>query len=388
MDEPLHPSSLSEILDRTAQIYRSRFLVFLGIAVIPTAALLVIGGGVTLALVRVGSAGNDPTGLMVAGVVAVTVLIVVLLAVPFLVGITALAMAAMNHAASRAFLGQSINIRDSYKAIWRRGWRYLGLFVFQIIMVWVIPIGVWVGLTLFSAVLIPLAVAAGVDPSGGPLLVLAGFLVVCGLVVYGCWISIRMSLAFPAMVVEQIGVWDGLKRSSALTQGSKGRIFLLYLLGAALNWILSFAFTIPVLIIMSLVPGANSPQHAETAGMIVLGVLYGGAFAVQAFTRPVFGIALMLFYYDQRIRQEAFDIEWMMLKAGLVVPTPAQPEAQALMAAVSEVENAPTAEADPGGLAEGTGDAEASLGPEPPIPTQPTDGETGGESPLFRGAKE
>jgi len=110
--------------------------------------------------------------------------------------------------------------------------------------------------------------------------------------------------------------------------GVEGRIFLLYLLGAALNWILSFAFTIPLLFVMSLVPSANSPQHAETAGTILLVVVYGGAFAVQAFTRPVYGIALVLFYYDQRIRQEAFDIEWMMLKAGLVVPAHPQPEAQ------------------------------------------------------------
>jgi hypothetical protein len=328
MDEPLHPSSLSEILDRTAQI-----------SVFPTAALLVVGGGVALALVRVGSLGNDAKSLMMAGVAAVVVGMLALLAVPFLGGISALAMAAMNHASSRAFLGQATTIRESYKAVWKRGWRYFGLFVFEIILTWVI--------------------AAGVDASGGGLLVLAGFLVVCGLVVYGCWISIRMSLAFPATVVEQIGVWDGLKRSSALTNGSKGRIFLLYLLGAALNWILSFAITIPLLIVMSLVPAANSPQHAETAGMIVLVVFYGGGFAVQAFTRPVYGIALMLFYYDQRIRQEAFDIEWMMLKAGLVVPV-----AESLMAGVPE---ASSAEAGPMGMTEATAEADV---PETSIPTQ------------------
>jgi hypothetical protein len=32
---------------------------------------------------------------------------------------------------------------------------------------------------------------------------------------------------------------------------------------------------------------------------------------------PVFPIALTLFYYDQRIRQEAFDIERMMEAAGM-----------------------------------------------------------------------
>jgi hypothetical protein len=95
---------------------------------------------------------------------------------------------------------------------------------------------------------------------------------------------------------------------------------LLYLLGAALNYLLSLVITIPAVIITALIPGANSPQHAQSVAMIMLFVVYGAMFAIQAFTRPVFGIALMLFYYDQRIRHEGFDIEWMMQRAGLAVP--------------------------------------------------------------------
>ena len=45
MNEPLHPLTLTEILDRTAQMYRSRFLVFLGIATIPAAAMFVFAAG-------------------------------------------------------------------------------------------------------------------------------------------------------------------------------------------------------------------------------------------------------------------------------------------------------------------------------------------------------
>jgi hypothetical protein len=52
----------------------------------------------------------------------------------------------------------------------------------------------------------------------------------------------------------------------------------------------------------------------------MLFIIYGASFAVQALTKPVYGIALMLFYFDQRIRLEGFDIEWMMQRAGLVVP--------------------------------------------------------------------
>jgi hypothetical protein len=37
----------------------------------------------------------------------------------------------------------------------------------------------------------------------------------------------------------------------------------------------------------------------------------------QSLAAPVFSIALSLFYYDQRIRKEGFDIERMMETAGM-----------------------------------------------------------------------
>ena len=46
MNEPLHPLTLAEILDRTAQIYRSRFLVFFGIGAIPAGTVFVFAAGV------------------------------------------------------------------------------------------------------------------------------------------------------------------------------------------------------------------------------------------------------------------------------------------------------------------------------------------------------
>jgi hypothetical protein len=50
----------------------------------------------------------------------------------------------------------------------------------------------------------------------------------------------------------------------------------------------------------------------------MLYIFFGAFFAVQALTRPVYAIALLLFYYDQRIRREGFDIEWLMQKAGML----------------------------------------------------------------------
>jgi hypothetical protein len=127
-----------------------------------------------------------------------------------------------------------------------------------------------------------------------------------------------VGLAFPGCVVEKISAWKAVRRSFRLSKGTRGRIFILYLLGAVLGWILSFVITVIFVIVAAMTPALNSPQHAQAMGMAMLFLIYGSSFAVQAFTKPVYAIALMLFYYDQRIRNEGFDIEWMMERAGLM----------------------------------------------------------------------
>jgi hypothetical protein len=344
MDEPLHPSSLSEILDRTAKIYRSRFPVFFGIAVLPTAMLLVFVSIAFLLLFGV-LPGAGSSSAMAGRFTSFAGAVLLLIALPILLALTALANAAMSHAAAQLYLGQPINIRGSYREVWERGWRFIGLFVFETLLVWVAPFAAWSILLLFSATLATLAQSAGVG-SGG-LFLLSALLAIAGLISYGFWMAIRISLAFPAAVVEQIGSWGALSRSALLTQGSRGRILVLFLLGVALNCILSMAIMLPLAFLVTLLPGAESPQHAETSAMFTMAIIYGSAFTVQALTRPVYGIALILFYYDQRIRQEAFDIEWMMLKAGLVVPPPPQPQFQPWFAPLPVAEDRQQGEAIP-----------------------------------------
>ena len=342
MNEPvrlshLSPSNLGEILDRTAQLYRSRFLVFLGISVVPTAVVLVPACGIVLLLAWLGSLGAGSAAPAVAGVLAIVLFAAIgLVAIPILLAATALAMAAMNHAVARAYLGEKTTIRDAYKAVWRRGWHYVWLLILQGLIIGVAPIAVWVVLLLLSAGAAALAQQAGMGSiAGGVVFGLAVVLAVVALIGYFFWMLLRLSLAFPACVIEQIGAVAALKRSSSLSKGTKGRIFLLYLLAAALTWLLSMGIPLPLTIIMALIPATSGQQHAQTAAMVLLFVVYGAAFAVQALTRPIYGIALTLFYYDQRIRHEGFDIEWLMQRAGMVAPPPeAAPQAASWLAAV------------------------------------------------------
>ena len=59
---------------------------------------------------------------------------------------------------------------------------------------------------------------------------------------------------------------------------------------------------------------------ADALGAVVLVITYCLSFVAQALVRPLYGIALTVFYFDQRIRKEGFDIEWMMQQAGLTPP--------------------------------------------------------------------
>jgi hypothetical protein len=181
-----------------------------------------------------------------------------------------------------------------------------------------------------------LAKKAGMGASTEAFLGVAAFLVIIPLIGYATWMLLRISLAFPASVVEQTGAWAAARRSFALSQGTKGRIFLLFLLVAALGWLLSMGITIPLTILLALIPGISNPQNSRALGVAMLLIIYAASFAVQSLVKPVYGIALVLFYYDQRIRKEGFDIEWMMLQAGMVAEAKPVPEAAPWLPALSD----------------------------------------------------
>jgi uncharacterized membrane protein len=211
----------------------------------------------------------------------------------------------------------------------RQGWRYTFLLFLEGLIVYAAPIAVWTALIAISAVGAAVGQSAGLNSlTSGALFALAIFLVITGLAAYVVWMLLRLCLAFPACVVEQIPATAALKRSSALSKGTKGRIFLLYILGLALNWLVSIGITVPLTIVMAQIPDSGSAKHAAAAGTATILIIYGTGFIVQALIKPIYGIALTLFYYDQRIRQEGFDIEWMMQRAGMVVPPVTASEAQ------------------------------------------------------------
>jgi membrane-anchored glycerophosphoryl diester phosphodiesterase (GDPDase) len=150
------------------------------------------------------------------------------------------------------------------------------------------------------------------------MLILAPLFLLAG--VYGIWMSLRYSLAVPACVVEDLPASGAIKRSIELSQGSRGRIFVLGLLVYAVRMLLGILFGFPMIALAVKHPGQPLPL-----GWMVLAQI--GGFVTSTLIGPIYSTGLTLFYYDQRIRKEGFDIEWMMQAAGLS-PQPELPAPQ------------------------------------------------------------
>jgi hypothetical protein len=332
MRDELRPLSFGEILDRTITLYRSRFLAFLGISAVPTVALIAVVVAIGIIAFSGGLFRPTPSPATMGLTIALIVL-GVLLALPLTIGATSLAYAALCHAAGVAYFGGSITIRGSYRAIWKRGWHYVWLYV----LIALIAGGVPAAAFMFMEMMVLALAFLAKDTAGA---VLGGFLVFLmfvAIVVYVILALIRMSLAFPICVTERVSAWAAVKRSNSLSRNSRGRIFLLFLLAYVVSIGISGSISALTVACVFLIPGVSQQGRMTVLLAVVYLVSYAAQFIVQALIQPLFGISLTLFYYDQRVRHEGFDIEWKMYRAGLIPPAPVpaappQPVSQPWMA--------------------------------------------------------
>jgi len=138
-------------------------------------------------------------------------------------------------------------------------------------------------------------------------------------IVYVIFMALRYSLAVPACVVENLKARKAIRRSIELSKGARGRIFLMGLL------IFIIAFGLEVVAQSFLVILAI--KHKGQIGPVALAVSQVMAFFTNTFIGPIYAAGLALFYFDQRVRKEGYDIEWMMQAAGLAAPdTPQVPQ--------------------------------------------------------------
>ncbi len=307
--------ALGEILDRTAELYRSNFLLFAGVSSIFAVIML----GIQLLYLRsmtvLGNGNMVPTlRLGTASAAVVQSLAILLLA--------GLSIAANNRAMAWVYMDQPATISSAVQSVLPRLRRYLWLMTNVAFRAWGPLAALYIALfaIIFAALphdFMTNPAAIHTAPSHNPAAlvgVLVSFLVLIPLflvaLIYGTWMSLRYSLSVPASVVEDLPTGSAIKRSVELSKGSLGRIFVLGLLVYAVRLLLGILFGFPIIALAFMHPGQPLPM-----GWMIFSEI--GQFFNNAFIGPIYAIGLTLFYYDQRIRREGFDIERMMRAAGL-----------------------------------------------------------------------
>jgi hypothetical protein len=342
------PLSLGEILDRTVQLYRRNFMLFVGISLLPAAFDVLVSGGASIYFTSVVPAfkGTDPAATQALIVFLIVVALFVLIGVPLLVGVFSLALSALNYAAFQRNRGEAVTIRATYAYGFRHFWRYLGVFSLQILFAGIIPGAVFFVLVMIGSMLIAIIATTGAGKAFSVLFGLLIFLIIIALAVIAVWIWLRYCLAFPVCATEEKKAWPCMQRSVQLSKGSRGRIFVMYLLVFILAIVAYYALTAPVDIVLKLTIYKYMAGVAMlTKPPILLQVInLFISFLERSFVMPIYAIALLLFYNDQRTRQEGYDIELLMAQAGWstlppiesVHPAPAAPVENPVIETVSE----------------------------------------------------
>jgi hypothetical protein len=277
----LRPLSLGELLDRTFSLYRSHFLLFLGISAIPRVFVLLIQLAQTLLSPATGVFSVppnpnlpgqfpvfSPTGIAYAAVFGFAAVVASVLA-------SMLSQGATVFAVSDLYLGSPTTLSGAFRRV--RG--ELG--------------------TIFGV-----AVLGGLAVIGGLIL----------FIIPGIYLALRLAIGVQAAVLENIGPRSALSRSWALTQDNAGRVFLVYFLYGCLLYGAIALFGVPFGV--GVVLAKNNPDLVRMFTLLT----QVGSFIAEALAIPFATIAMSLFYYDMRVRKEGFDLQVMMNPAGGVAP--------------------------------------------------------------------
>jgi hypothetical protein len=298
----LRPLGVGDILDRVFNLYRGRPILFLGLAAIPYFVFVLVLGVLTLiglagAFAAFGSqltSGRTPTPEEIAGIIgAATIFAIVILIVAIVVFSTQ--SGALVYASAERYLGRDTTIGAAFRAGLRVAPRIFGA-------------GILVFLTLAALwiVLLGLAALLAVVLRQDALSVLAFVAATLIGLVFTVFLAVSWLVAPVVVTLEGAGPVAALRRSWHLAAGHRWRIIglqlLLLVIQVVLSGLVSGVFFV----------GLSQDPNVRLIVQQVVNFIANVAWA------PVQWATLTVFYYDLRVRKEAFDLQL----AAEALPTP------------------------------------------------------------------
>jgi hypothetical protein len=291
MAADIRPMNFGEILDGALVMYRRYFGLFFKLAMVvlavPVLLLVYVSARWQGAFLM---RSQDPTAVLSALVWFLPILILYYLA-------SLVLTAGTVRIISDAYLGRMPRLQDALALGLSKLWGLVGVGLGKGVIVLLAAFG-------FAIIVGLLAVMAKGAGAGGALLIF-----VAG--VAGAWFVIYVLCGYgvttPIVVLEELGsAFDAFRRSWELTRGFRGKVFglgfIAFLLFNALpNWVIQ----IPAAITRLTMPGVS----------IALGAL---ATIVPVILSPAIAAVITLIYYDLRVRREAFDLQVLGQRLGIV----------------------------------------------------------------------
>jgi len=279
---PLVPMRFVEVLDRTFRIYRENFVTVIILAAAVTIPITLLGTVIREYQPDITTTSNNysysssySSSYQNEVFAWWGILILVMLLNFFLQGV--LLNGIVTYIASESHLGRKITIAEAFSAAKSRlGVLALALFVFGIIVGGLALVVTFTGIMCFI-----------------PLLFMPAVLYF-GLLIY--------FFIFPVMMLERVGVFQGINRSIAL-----GKIKFWRVLGFFFSlWLISLIISIAFEVLVILAVGTTSYQ--TNPWYIVLNTI------MSAFVAPILPIGFTVMYYDIRVRFEGLDFAFMLTK--------------------------------------------------------------------------
>jgi len=306
VSEPLRPMNLGEILDRTFEIYRSRFLVFLGIAVLPSLlamAVLIFGRLLKQMDLVPAASGETKVALRAFGNW--------LASEGLEMYFSCLAWPVFAFLTSRILLKEEAKLASAlswFASYWRD---CVGLAGAMWLLIFALPNCVG----LIPTVRLAASSGAHQVVGGGWGYQLGLFFVFLVVWIAGALLCIQFATSVPVLAIERLPFSDALRRGLGLAGGGRMRVLIAWFVAWALKAVFDVGFGGVFVLALRTVLNTSRGFYLRQGAYAVLEFLAANGGWILA--APIYPIAITLFYYDQRIRREGFDIERMMEAAGM-----------------------------------------------------------------------
>lgn len=214
-------------------------------------------------------------------------------------------------AVSRSVLGRVA----SSKEVWERTKsKFLPLIGLNIIISIISGLMMIIGIAVFFALLASAASTANTDREflqDLSIMLVGLFILMVISALVGSYLSIKFSVASPAMVLENLGVFAAIGRSWSLTRGNFWRLFGINILTAVITSMVAGIFVgiADALGAIFIVVGSSSPEDVIASLNTTYILIMVMSTIAQLLILPFTSSVNALLYIDLRMRKEGLDVE-------------------------------------------------------------------------------